>query len=318
LLAAWVVALARGADAQTETPPPPTAAPGTSAAAPSDPEGALGLLSDLEKIVNAQEHDDWFVDEYAYDEILVALMPSVCRATPAARAQAVAATAARQRTTGDPQQQFARVGELTDEVEAALHAQRQHEALTLALRLVPKQCPFWIHPVPAFAGRQTNRARFALSVETGGLAQLRRADGDVHLGGGGAGRLLASYRFGSAATLLSGLEFGGGAMVRPETSASEFVINYFPALPTVLRLHDVAWHYEIETAAVGLLQADNTRPSYGIRVGAGVGFSTLRLRSLLPWAGFALAGEHFFAGGGRSAQQFFRAGLRVGFFWDPE
>jgi hypothetical protein len=119
-------------------------------------------------------------------------------------------------------------------------------------------------------------------------------------------------------TVLGGLEFGGGAMVRPQTSASEFVINYLPAIPVVLRFHSVAWHYEVETAAVGLLQADNTRPSYGVRVGTGVGFSTLRVQSILPWAGFVVAAEHYFRGGGRPRQQFVRAGLRVGFLWDPE
>ena len=158
----------------------------------------------------------------------------------------------------------------------------------------------------------------ALSIETGGLGQLQIAEGRAHFGGGGAGRLLGTYRFGTTVTLLGGLEFGGGAMVRPGTSASEFVINYLPAVPLVLRFHDAAWHYEVETAAVGLFQADNTNPSFGVRGGAGLGFSALRLRSIIPWAGFVLAAEHYFPGGGRPSLQFIRAGVRVGFFWDPE
>jgi hypothetical protein len=304
---AQVVREASSATAAT-TPPPP----------PGDAEGAAGLLSDVERIVNAQEYDQWFVDTHAYQELLPELMPSVCRSTPAARQYALAVTHAQSRDAGDPRARFAEVGEVTDEVEDALHYQRQHEALSTAVDLAASQCPFWSPPEPGFPGRQTTRRRLVLSLETGGLAQLRIAEGDAHLGGGGAGRLLGAYRWRAGVSLLGGLEFGGGAMVRPGTGASGFVINYLPAVPLVVRFHDVAWHYELETAAVALFQADNTDPSFGVRGGAGVGFSTLRTRDILPWAGATVAVEHYFAGGGRAEAQFIRAGLRLGFLWDPE
>ena len=283
-----------------------------------DTEGAVGLLSDVERIVDAEEDAAWFVDAHAYESLMPDLMPSVCRASPGARQEALGISALRRRAAGDARALFSRTQQVDDTVARALHFERQHEAMTRALAQADEQCPFWMRPQPGFRGRQTTRERFALSIETGGLGQLRIAEGDAHLGGGGAGRLLGSYRFGGDVTVLGGLEFGGGAMVRPNTSASEFVINYLPAVPLVFRFHDIAWHYEIETAAVGIFQADNTRPSFGARVGAGMGLSALRVRSFLPWAGFIVAGEHYFAGGGRGPQQFLRAGVRVGFFWDPE
>ena len=106
-------------------------------------------------------------------------------------------------------------------------------------------------------------------------------------------------------------------MVRPHTDASQFIINYFPAIPVVLRVHHRTWHYDLELAAVGLFQADNTRLSYGLRAGGGLGFSAFRRHNFLPWAGIAASYEHYFAGGGRSAAEFIRSDLRVGFVWDP-
>jgi hypothetical protein len=148
------------------------------------------------------------------------------------------------------------------------------------------------------------------------MIQVRQTQGDWTYGGGGVIRLLPSYGFGGRVTLLGGFEFGGGAMLKSGGGPTEFVVNYFPALPVVLRLHDGMWHYDLETAAVTLVQADDHRTSYGVRAGAAIGVSALRTRSFLPWAGVAIAYEHDFAGV-RPRAEFFRAGLRVGAMWDP-
>jgi hypothetical protein len=73
----------------------------------------------------------------------------------------------------------------------------------------------------------------------------------------------------------------------------------------------------MEVAAVSLFQADDFRMSYGARAGLGIGVSALRTRSFLPWAGAAIAYEHYWANADRPAAEFFRAGLRVGVVWDP-
>jgi hypothetical protein len=87
-----------------------------------EPKGVAGLLSDLERVVDAQESDDWFTADESYDELLVDLMPSVCRAAPTARDTALAIAEQRRSRAGDPRKLFEAIGELADEVEAALRA----------------------------------------------------------------------------------------------------------------------------------------------------------------------------------------------------
>ncbi len=98
---------------------------------------------------------------------------------------------------------------------------------------------------------------------------------------------------------------------------TELVINYFPALPVVLRFHDVSWHYDAEIAPVSWFQADDGDFSYGVRLGGGIGVAALRTRGFLPWAGLAIGYEHYFESGGRPEAHFIRGGLRVGFMLDP-
>jgi hypothetical protein len=170
---------------------------------------------------------------------------------------------------------------------------------------------------PGFRGLQSDRKRLTLSVETSGNVQLRQTAGEWTIGGGGIGRLLPGYGLDGRYSLFAGVEFGGGAMIRPGTSASQFVINYFPAIPIVLRTRGLTWHYDLETAPVALFQADDTRVSYGFRLGGAFGFGALRRRNVLPWAGLAIAYEHYFPGGGRARAHFIRGGLRVGLPWYP-
>jgi hypothetical protein len=282
----------------------------------ADPEGAHGLAADVDRIVAGEESEGWFADSDAVREIAPAVFESMCRATPEARLEALQELRVQAAQAGDPRALFERAGELTDSVKHALSVDRQRRVLELALARVD-ECPFWIRPSAGFNGRQSDRQRFTLSLETAGNVVLRHTVGRFAFGAGGWGRILPSYGINDRFTLLAGLEFGGGAMVRPNTSASQFIINYFPAIPVVLRVHHRTWHYDFEAASVALFQADNTLPSYGFRLGGGIGFSALRRHDFLPWAGLAASYEHYFAGGGRSAAEFLRADLRVGFVWDP-
>jgi hypothetical protein len=82
-------------------------------------------------------------------------------------------------------------------------------------------------------------------------------------------------------------------------------------------VHDVAWHYDFETAPLALFQADNGSFSFGARGAFGIGISALRTRGVIPWGGAHVAYEYYVPSGGRAAQHFLRGGLRVGFVWDP-
>ncbi len=283
----------------------------------ADPEGTHGLLTDVERIVAGQESAGWFGDDDAFRDIAEPMLESTCRATPEARAAALADVQARSTQAGDPRALFAQTHRLNDAVKRALYLDHQRRALELAVGRADAQCPFWLEPKPGFIGLQSDRKRWTLSLETAGNVQLRETERHWDFGAGGFGRVLPGYGFNDQYTLLFGVEFGGGAMVKPHTGDSQFIINYFPALPVVLRRHLRTWHYEFELAPVALFQADNTNLSYGVRGGGGIGFTTLRQQNFLPWAGINVSYEHYFAGGGRSAAEFIRSDLRVGFVWDP-
>lgn len=278
---------------------------------------AAGLLADVERIVDIQETLGWYLDDDAYEDVRDAMMRSVCKATPEVRARALEHVADAALEAGDAATLYAAAKEMTDEAEEALTAQRRHEVLSRAVGEASDSCPFWDKPDLSFEGRQTDRNRFTLSLETGGLLQVRRTEETWTYGGGGAGRLLAGYGFGGDFSMLAGAEFGGGALLVPDTDPTELAIHYFPALPVVFRLHRSNFHYDLELAPVGLFQANDWSLSYGGRVGIGGGFSALRTQGLMPWAGLAVAYEYFPENGGRSRASFFRGGVRVGFVWDP-
>ncbi len=286
------------------------------AAAPSDAEGAAGLFSDLARVVQAEETAGWILDEHEYQTLLPDLLDSVCRASPAARQETLSRVRNDRDQAPDPKQLFGAEGHMTTQIEEALTLTRRYEALSLALARLA-QCPFWVLPEYGFLGRQSDRHRFTLGIETGGNLQFRQTAGSWTFGGGGLGRILPAYGFSEHWTGLMGIEFGGGAMLKPGGPDTEFVINYFPAIPVVLRYRDIDWHYDIEVGPVGIFQADNTRLSYGVRVGGAIGVFSLRALSVLPWAGLAMTYERYFENSARPAAHFIRGGLRVGIVWDP-
>lgn len=282
----------------------------------ADVEGTRSLLEDVARVVASEEVDDWFTDREALQVIEEHLLPSVCHASLEARAGARATLQQAHAAAGDPKALFERSGALSSEVNRALTAQRRLRGFEQALAR-QHECPFWLRPKPHFHGLQSDRKRLTLSAESGGNVQFRYTRQHLTFGAGGSGRVLVGWGFDGKYTLLFGPEFGGSALLRPGSNASEFVINYFPAVPLVLRSRALTWHYELEAAPVALFEADNTRLSWGARVGGVFAFTALRRRNVLPWAGLAVSYEYYFEGGGREPTHFFRGGLRIGLPWEP-
>ena len=292
----------------------PVAASVAAGEAPSA-DSVDALWFDVMRIVEAEEGSGWLLDEMALDALLPALMQSVCRATPAVRARTFERMLSEAAALGDPRVLFEQDGELSGRTKAALAAQRRVAALGRG-NAAARACPFWLQADPEFRGLQSTRDRFVVNFDTGGTVQLRRSEGLWTIGAGGFGRALAGYGF-THVSLLSGIEFGGGALLEPHTHPTEFIINYSPAVPFIVRLHDKSWNLDLETAAVGLFQASNTALSYGVRGGVTLGISSLRLRGVLPWVGLGLASEYHFANAARPGAFYLRGGLRVGGVWDP-
>lgn len=283
----------------------------------ADAVGSASLFTDLERLVTMAEGGGWYVDSDAFADLYPALLESVCRATPEARQGALARARAAAAQSGDPKRVFEAEGRRsTARFERSLSHSRMLRALERAVQGADEDCPFWETPKPGFQSRQTDHGQFTLSVETGGNIQLRQTAGRWTFGGGGLGRILPGYGVTPHLSVLAGVEFGGGAMLRPGAPETEFVVNYFPAIPIVLRFRDVNWRYDLELGPVGLFQADNTRLSYGARIGTTIGLLARRTRNLIPWAGIAGTYEYYFESGGRPAAHFLRGGLRVGVIWD--
>lgn len=288
------------------------------AAEPQAELQAQGLLADIERLVSAEESLGWVVDRVQLDDLYPSLLESICPTLPNAREIALAMLQHESQRLGDPFTLFqADQRQLTDRVEDALAAKRRLIALEHGLEGARRECPFWIEVDPEFEGIQTDRNRFTLNVESGGVAILRQTAGDWTLGAGGFGRVMPAYGFGGSWTLLAGGEFGGGALIRPGDETTGLVVNYFTAAPVVARLRGVAWHYDVELAPVALFQTDDTRISYGARVGTTVGISALYTTGFIPWAGVSLAYEHYVESGGRPEAHFIRGGFRAGLSWDP-
>ena len=76
----------------------------------------------------------------------------------------------------------------------------------------------------------------------------------------------------------------------------------------MFRSRQLTWHYELEAAPVALFEADNTRLSYGARLGGAFAFTALRRRNFLPWAGLAVSYEYYFEAAGANRFIFFAAG----------
>jgi hypothetical protein len=282
----------------------------TARTARADERGARGLLVDLERIVTSEESSGWYLDRSHYDAIAPTVLVSVCHATLEARRVAMERLTA-EAERDDPRAVFEREGKMTSAVAHALHVERMRTALERALA---ESCPFWITPKVGYDGRQTDRNKVTLNVETGALLQGRLAAGDATFGATYSVRLLAGYGFGNV-SLLTGAEISGGP--RTSDDGSKLVMNYFPTVPLLVRFTDVNWFYTVETGLVSVFQGDDTRLSYGVRFGGGVGVMALRTRYFIPWIGGALFYEHYFPISNRPAAELLRGGLRLGIIYDP-
>lgn len=281
---------------------------------PDDEEPAFkALAADLERIVEVQQAGGWRIDRYEIEDMIPSALMTVCRVPKATRARALAWYDRRIAAIGGPFEVAWEKSKSLSALKPLLFLGRVRALLAEADARAARDCPVWMEPDPGFHGLQSDRHRFTLNLETGGLVQLRHTADRWSYGGGGVIRALIGRGF-EHTSILFGPEFGGGAMLRVPGGGGTLVINYFPAVPFVFRLHDRTWHYDIELAPVALFQADDTRRSWGIRFGLGGGVQGRRTRGLIPWAGMAFAYETYFPGA-RPQMSFLRGGLRVGIVW---
>ncbi|MGZ3422519.1 MAG: hypothetical protein ACXVEF_25520 [Polyangiales bacterium] len=288
-----------------------TAGPARADPRSSDDLAFEALIEDLERIIEVQQAGSWRIDRYEIEDMMPAALMTVCKIPPQVRKRAIAYYERKIREQGGPIEEAWKRDKDLDHHKLLLFYTRVRALLVAADARSATDCPVYLAPERDFHGWQSDAHRWALNVETGGLLQLRRSGGHWTYGGGGLVRLLVSRGF-TRHSLLFGPEFAGGAMLR--VGAEGFVVNYFPAFPVVLRIHDRSWHYDVEVAPVALFQADDIRRSFGFRFGLSTGTQARRTRGVIPWAGIAFAYETY-PSGARPAAQFIRGGFRFGIIW---
>lgn len=280
-----------------------------------------GLYVDLRAIVETEQRTDWVVDRLELDQIGPRVLLSGCQVAPAHRQALREWLDARLVAEGGPlERAWAREQDL-DAISEVLTLHRVRLALDYVETYAEADCPPWLQPDEAFSGVQADDGRFVLMLETlGGLDVLFGREGNG-IGGGGAGRLLPAWGVDSRLTLATGIELGvSSTFPRGDEGTRVVEAALTGAIPLLARFHRGTWRFDTEIAATvrapdrGLAVED---ARFGLRLGQGLGVSTLRIAGLLPYAGIWAAHEWLPAVEGERALHILRLGTRFGVNWDP-
>ena len=277
-----------------------------------------GLMFDMRKIVATQEDLGWKIDKYEIEQMMPDALMSVCQAPQRIRLAALRQSQTKRDRLGGPPEKAKAEGRTLSEEPELLHASRVFELLEEATKRAPTECPIILATSDPFPGLQTSAQRWTLHLESGGLFVGQRAGGQTDIGAGGAGRLLLGWGFSQRRSILTGIEFGGNALFqRDDANANvNFPLQFTGALPFILRHHLLTIHHDLEVAPIIFFTEDDLRPNFGARFGVTFGLSTLRIRSIMPWAGAGLALEYAFSNGHRPTVVALKGGARLGFDWD--
>jgi hypothetical protein len=281
---------------------------------------ARALYVDLRKAVDLSEGTGgWVVDRVEIEARAGSALRSVCRVDPVERARLRAWINAQIMLAGGPAREvYERNDDDLSEAQDALTLERVRALLDYAELRASEDCPFWLKPEADFAGVEGDEARFVVWLESIGGGSVVLEDGEVALGGGGGGRLLAGYGLAPRLTLALGGEIGGhGAFVENSSGARTIETTFTAAMPLVLRVSDVVRIYDFEVAPVARLTGTRIESPPGVRTLAGVGFTSSRGSTFMPYLVVYVGYEVHPKDGTNLADHSFHIGTRVGVDADP-
>jgi hypothetical protein len=297
-------------------------AEGTSPVEGPSSRAASNLLLDLRKIVELQEITGWKIDRYEFEAMMPNALVSVCGAAGSVRVEALARSRDEVGRRGGPLEvALAANGGRLDGLEPLLVAVRVEGLLRRAIERAPEDCPSWIAPAEAFEAIQSPVDRWMLVAEGGGQGTVQlafdRDDGGASatLGGGGGGRLLAGRAFGETWSLRFGPDVSAKALVQRSGATTTLPLQFQFGVPIVVRRTQTSWFSSAELAPLALVAEDDPRVRGGVRAGFMVGRSTLRVRSVVPWAGLGVEVEVFPSPDERPTLVNVKGGLRAGVDW---
>lgn len=275
---------------------------------------SANLYRDVQRIVNVRETLGWRIDRVEREELLPDALDSVCRATPAARSEALAWVDARiVALGGDVEEAWRKAGRRLAKVRPLLELHRIRLVLDAAIEAAPRDCPFWLTPREPFHGRQVADDRWLLTLEGGGKGVLLHSAGETDFAGGGAGRLLLGRTFGRRLGLHAGIEGGGSAGFPRDAmgARTSLVLALDLVFPVVLRIRFVNSYLELEGGWLAHVTEDDGDARSGIHAGVAMGVRSARERWFTPGLALALTWERVFEDDTAPAITFIKLGLRV-------
>ncbi|HUH01323.1 MAG TPA: hypothetical protein VML75_04965 [Kofleriaceae bacterium] len=276
---------------------------------------AAVLYRDLERIVTVASTTGWYVDRIELEELETDALLSACAVPPSARADLMAWLDERIAAAGGPvREAYLERGRKLSKVKDLLRLTRIRMALERAVSAAEADCPFWIEPSPAFAGRQISDDRWHLSLGGGGKGTLVMQGSEQDLKFGGAGRLLVGRSTGDRIGLYAGLESGASASFpRDETGErGELVVALDFVAPLVMRYTLVNSYWELEAGPLGTINELDRELIPGVHLGAAVGGRATRNRWFFPGAVFGVSWERTFPDAMQGEPvQYIKVGFRV-------
>ncbi len=290
----------------------------TAACTPLLPSGGRGraLVLDMERIVDAKADLGWMLDELEVQNLLPDAMASACRVPVATRKQAINWLDEQIAALGGPvEQAYVQRGGDINAVSELLLLSRSRLLLATAQRWADEgKCPFWLSPDTSFTGMQGFAHKLILSLETGARFYAQMEGNKPGFGGGGTLRLLSGFGLNDRWSLLAGIEAGGAARFTDVTigrRAQVPAVLVFGAIPLVARTHLLSNHVELDTGPVAYFNQLHGRLQAGVRIGAGIGVSRLRLRGLVPGVTLSVSYDYIPAQSGLPPVHQLGGGLRA-------
>jgi len=288
------------------------------ASLPPDPvERALYI--DTLTLIRSQARSEWTVDRLALDNIGPGLAWSACQVSPERRAALLTwvdgeITQETARIGGDAETVWRNNGKDLGEADDLLELNRVRLALVGLNERAAAECPFWLEADPGFIGMQGDAGRFVMFIESRGQLALNLRDDSARFAGGGGGRILFGGGLSDRATLMAGVELGGGGRFGDDGELSGVL---YGALPILLRLPDAGSAWDLELAAVTFLEGSRGWPP-GIRAAIAYGFVTPRVGGAFsPQAMFWLGYEYHPQRGSDEPFHVIGLGTRIGVDIDP-
>lgn len=271
------------------------------------------LYGDLQRMVRWRSAQGWSVDRLALSAVEGDALESTCR-TPAPDRDVLLGWLDSEivRRGGPVEEAWRRAGKNLAAVAELLELTRIRMVLAAAAGSAPADCPFWLTPDEPFRGRQIADDRWQLTLEGGGKGILLRSEGELDISAGGAGRVLVGRTFGSRLAVLTGVELGGGAELRPNGDGERGVVFAFDVVvPAVLRWRMVSTYLEAEAGYLAHWTERDQGVVSGVHLGAAFGFKALRQRWIVPGLAIGIAYERTLPGDDRPVLELFKIGLRV-------